>query len=116
MGHAVNYEIRDDEVIFINDVIISTQQLDALFRLKHKTTCIHSFLWMELIRIPDGQNSVTVRFNVNNFNRIKRALEILQETDALQFQTENFEENNLKRLVLKIFNIHPGFISIFPMI
>ena len=115
-GYDVHYEIQGDQVVFKNKVIISTRQLDALFRLKHKTTCIHSFLWMELMRVAQGENSVSVRFNPGNFKRIIKALDVLQETKALDYRTEEITENNRKRIALTIYDIIPDLLSVIPMI
>ena len=112
----VNYIHNGDTVVFSNHVIISPDQLTALFRLKHKTTCTHSFLWSELLRIPEGVSSLTIRFNKRNFHRIEEPVYFLVESGFFNIETEDFTENDLQRVKVTFSDILPDMIAIVPMI
>ena len=116
MNHKVNYQYNEGMVDFANGVRISESELNAIFRLKNKTTCIHSFLWMELLRIPEGENSISVNFNIRNFNRLRDPITILTASGFFKIQTNEFIENNLSRIKVCFSEIHPDFRSIIPLI
>ena len=117
MDDDLKYECRDNTVVFRNNVTISRQDLDALFKVKHQVTCMPSFIWSELLRLKEDQDSLTVRFrNKRNFERKEKALEILRDSDYYKMEKKEVLSNNSCSVELRLTEITPEFKSIIPLI
>lgn len=115
MDHTINYEFENDVITFTNKVRISKTQLDALYRIKGLATGIPTFLWQELLRLPENSDSVAINYQINNFKRIQSFMDTLVDSGFFKYETKEIIVKDRKRLELRIFNIHPALLTIIPL-
>ena len=116
MEQEAKYEHKSDHVEFSNNVVISRQEFDAMFKLKFQVTCMPSFIWLELTRLTEEQNSLTIYFFKPNFKRKQIPLEILRDAGHFEMETGEVSVDNKKKIEVKLTEITPEFKSVIGMI
>ncbi|MDH5656209.1 MAG: hypothetical protein OEZ34_09890 [Spirochaetia bacterium] len=112
----LKYECRDGEVFFHNGIVISRQELDALFKIKALVTCSPSFLWMQFLRMKENEDSLSIRFTRSNFKRKQKALEILRDAGHYDLGIQEISENKKNMIQMNFTNIKPDFKSLIPCV
>lgn len=116
MSHQAKHEHLDGTVRFNNNVVISQEDFDALFKLKAHVTCMPSFVWSELLRLKENENSLKVYYLKVNFKRKQKALEILRDSGHFNMLVEEVIHNKKKKIKLSLSDISEDFKSIIPLI
>ncbi len=116
MSYDIKYEHINNMVVFANDVSISKMDYDALSRLKSFATCEPSFIWTELLRLQENQDTLEINFFKATFKRKLKALETLRDSKHFEMETREVLIRNKVKIQLKLTNITSDFKSIIPMI
>ena len=116
MNPNVNFEHKNDYVEFANNVVVTRQEFDAMFKLKFQVTCMPSFIWLELTRLTEDQDSLTIYFFKPNFKRKKIPLEILRDAGHFDLEVNEITVDNKKKIEAKLTRIAPEFKSVIGLI
>ncbi len=116
MGYESHCEHINGMVVFPNHVSISKSDYDALFKLKAHVTCMPSFIWSELLRLRDNEDSLCIHFLKASFKRKQKALEILRDSKHFELEIRDVIIHNKNKIEVKLTHITQDFKSIIPMI
>ena len=114
--HETNYEFKEGMVVFKNDSKITGQNLNALHFIKGESTNVTSFLWQELLRLDETNDTLTIHFLRANFNRNKKYLEKLADSNFFQMQTMEVNVRGLPKIQVEFTGITPEFKSIIKLL
>ncbi len=115
MSYDVKYEHQNGRIVFSNGVSILQDDYNALSKLKAYATCEPSFIWSELLRLQDNQDTLVIYFFKASFKRKQRSLEVLRDSKHFIMETSEILVNNKTKIQLTLSKITPEFKSIIPM-